>query len=85
MGWGTCSYCGSTWQTQNDHIKPQSKGGVTTTPCCRRCNQSKGAKTLVQWFRWLRDNDPYRWNKVVNYNYGRCGSIPDTVARIRDE
>lgn len=36
-----------------DHIVPESRGGATTvsniTLACRRCNRSKGTKTLEEW------------------------------------
>ncbi|MBL4708428.1 MAG: hypothetical protein JKY48_08335 [Flavobacteriales bacterium] len=36
-----CTYCGSSLKIQQDHIIAQIKGGVTTTPACAKCNQSK--------------------------------------------
>jgi len=36
-----CTYCSSTQKIQDDHIRAQSKGGVTTTEACATCNQSK--------------------------------------------
>jgi 5-methylcytosine-specific restriction endonuclease McrA len=48
-----CFYCGSKNEIQTDHVIPIAKGGRTSignlVPACRRCNQSKGAKLLVEW------------------------------------
>jgi 5-methylcytosine-specific restriction endonuclease McrA len=29
---GTCRYCGSTWQTEDDHVIAESKRGKRTVP-----------------------------------------------------
>lgn len=48
----TCAYCGKT-ATGFDHIVPRSKGGTddpdNLIPCCKRCNSSKGAKSLADF------------------------------------
>jgi len=36
-------------RAQQDHVLPKSRGGITTVPSCRRCNQSKGDKTPDEW------------------------------------
>lgn len=80
-----CTYCGSTLNIQDDHIMAQVKGGVTTTPSCAKCNQSKGDKPLMDWLRWIKGNNPYRWNRIVKYNFGRRNPIALKVQKIRDE
>lgn len=44
----TCKQCGSRTHLHVDHIKPESKGGLTTEDnlqtLCRSCNVKKGAK-----------------------------------------
>ena len=49
-----CAYCGATdVPLELDHIHPRSRGGADSpdnlTPACKRCNTSKGAKTLDEW------------------------------------
>jgi len=48
----TCAYCDGSCDTV-DHIVPLVRGGTNyegnLTPCCRRCNGSKGARTIVEW------------------------------------
>lgn len=80
-----CTYCGSNRNIQNDHIQAQSKGGATTTPACATCNQSKGNKALMEWLRWIKINDRYRWKRVVAFHKGKRGSISQKVQKIRDE
>ncbi|MGB0839322.1 MAG: HNH endonuclease [Chitinophagales bacterium] len=80
-----CTYCGSSRNIQNDHIRPQVRGGVTTTPACAACNQSKGAKSLLQWLRWTKEHKSYRWNKIKNYHQGKSGKISNMVQKVRDE
>jgi len=49
-----CDYCGSMTNIQLDHIIPISKGGPDSLDnlvySCRKCNISKGNKSLVQWY-----------------------------------
>lgn len=81
----TCKYCGSRWHTTKDHVIAKSKGGQDTVDACRACNQSKGNKALMAWLRWARRNNPYRWRKIRNYNYGRKNPIAKKVQKVRDE
>lgn len=81
---GICTYCGSTIQTQDDHVIARTKGGVSTVLACRACNQSKSAKPLMDWFRWLKYCDSYRWERVVQHNFGKRTEIADKVRRVRD-
>jgi len=48
---------------------------LSTVPACRACNQSKGDKPLMEWLRWVRQNDSYRWNRIKDFNYGKKGSV----------
>lgn len=47
-----CAYCGDR-ATTADHVIPHSQGGASTpdnlVAACRRCNTSKGARTLTAW------------------------------------
>jgi len=82
---GICIYCGSTWQTEDDHVIAESKHGKRTVPACQACNRSKGDKPLMQWLRGLKKNDQYRWNRIKKYNYGKKNDIASKVQKIRDE
>lgn len=48
-----CMECGSDESPSIDHIIPLSRGGSHSignlTTLCRKCNSSKGSKTLVEW------------------------------------
>jgi len=48
-----CAYCGEHADTL-DHVVPRHKGGLTIkenlVSCCRRCNGSKGAEDLWNWY-----------------------------------
>lgn len=81
----TCTYCGSSRNIQNDHVRAQSKGGVATVPACSPCNQSKGDKPLMEWLRWIKVNDSYRWNRIITLNHGKKNSIALKIQRVRDE
>lgn len=88
-GWdgtmGQCTYCGSAWKSQRDHVIARSKGDSTTVTACAACNQSKGSKPLMVWLRWLKRNERYRWNRIVAHNAGKRSVIAHKVHRVRDE
>lgn len=48
----TCTYCPRKADTV-DHVLPLVRGGTNyegnLTPCCRRCNGSKGGKMVAEW------------------------------------
>lgn len=80
-----CTYCGSSLKMTDDHVIAQSKGGKITVPACSACNLSKGKKPLMEWLRWVRKNDSYRWRRICMYNYGRKNSIAQKIQKVRDE
>ena len=80
-----CRYCGSSRGIEEEHVRAASKGGARTIPACRACNRSKGNKSLMEWFRWLKKNDQYRWRRIKDYNYGKKNEIAKKVQKIRDE
>ncbi len=80
-----CIYCGSIWHLEEEHVRAKSKGGATTVYACRACNRSKGNKPPMEWLRWLKKNDPYRWGRIRDYNYGRKNPIAKKVHKVRDE
>lgn len=80
-----CIYCGSSWETENDHVIAKTKRGKRTVQACQACNRSKGKKQLMVWLRWVKNNDSYRWNRIVNHNYRKRNDIAGKVQKIRDE
>ncbi len=80
-----CSYCGSSRNIEDEHIRAKSKRGKTTTPACQACNRSKGNKPLMEWFRWLKKNEPYRWNRIKNYNKRKRTPIAKKVKKIMNK
>jgi len=80
-----CKYCGSTWHTEEEHVRAKSKGGKQTIDACKPCNRSKSDKALMEWLRDIRSDDPYRWGRIKNYNKGRKNPIAKKVQKVRDE
>ncbi len=50
-----CCYCGSTQELSLDHLIPAKKGGLDIADnlvwACKRCNSSKGATDLLEWYQ----------------------------------
>ena len=48
-----CMYCGAEGPSEVDHVAPIARGGehdeMNLAPACRKCNASKGKKTLFEW------------------------------------
>jgi len=76
-----CSYCGSTWYIEEEHPRAKSRGGIKTVLACQACNRSKGDKTLSNWLDWLKENDSYRWNRIVNYQKRKRSKFANMVRR----
>jgi hypothetical protein len=64
---GKCTYCDvkttatpGPKQGQTDHVYPRSAGGTNAAEnaahACRTCNQMKGAKTLKEFLKYLRES-----------------------------
>ena len=64
-----CAYCGEHADTL-DHVIPRHKGGLTVrnnlVSCCRRCNGSKGANEVWEWY----EKQPF-------FREGRASEIQD--------
>jgi len=80
-----CYYCGSHLKIHQEHIMAKSKGGVKTIPACAKCNQSKGPKALMEWLRWIKVNDKYRWSRIQKYHFDKKSDISQKVHIVRDE
>lgn len=59
LGGSECTYCGAEAETI-DHKLPRSKGGTNhrenLTPACHRCNRRKGAMSVEDFLRRLRED-----------------------------
>ncbi|MGF7049144.1 5-methylcytosine-specific restriction endonuclease McrA [Paenibacillus sp. DS2015] len=69
---GKCCYCNERLtEATKDHIVPLVKGGELTAlniiPCCRRCNSSKKAIDLEQWYKNQPFYKEHRLNKINDY------------------
>jgi len=80
-----CIYCGSMHDIEFDHIIARSRGGVTTAPACKPCNQSKSNKQLMEWLRWVKTYRTDLWEKICAHNKRKRNPIAKKVQKIRDE
>ena len=50
---GLCVYCSLRPVDHLDHMVPKSRGGtgalVNLAPCCTKCGQDKGDRTIAEW------------------------------------
>lgn len=65
-----CAYCGDPADTL-DHVLPRHKGGLTVrenlVSCCRRCNGSKGAEYVFDWWLTKPFFDEERADKLIEW------------------
>ena len=76
-----CVYCGAGIEDgivfNLDHLLPQELGGTNASDnlvtCCKSCNNSKGTKTIRQFFAYLRDKgvDTDKIGKRIRRNIKR--------------
>lgn len=60
---------------------PTTEGKVI----CTVCLTSISDRTPVEWFRWLKRNDPAHWELLVEHNRLGYGEVSDLIRRIRIE
>jgi len=46
---------------------------------------SKWALGLKEWLRWVRDNRPALWKRIVEYNKRKRNKIAEKIRKVRDE
>ncbi len=63
-----CIYCGYSKNIQQYHLRDKCENRVTTVPACAKCNQNRGAKAFMEWFRWLKHNDIIVGLEYILYN-----------------
>jgi hypothetical protein len=78
-----CVYCGSGRNIEAEHVQARCRGGVTTKPACRKCNRSKGKKRLRSWLIWTKNNNSYRWKRIISWNKGKRSQIAKQIRTIK--
>ena len=85
---GQCAYCGATGKLTVDHVLPLKLGGLDEAanilPACVRCNCSKQATPVEQWYR----NQPFfsnaRWQLIQRHCPGAVGQLSLSIAVAGD-
>lgn len=80
-----CAYCGSTGPLTVDHVLALTAGGLdepsNIAPACSRCNCSKNATPVEQWFRRQPFFAEARWRKLQQHAGPACaGQLPLVAA-----
>lgn len=67
----SCSYCGSKDNQSIDHMVPLARGGIhelsNLIPACKKCNSSKCASSVEQWYKSQTFFNEPRWLKIQRY------------------
>lgn len=86
-GMKECIYCSATENLTFDHLIPKNEGGPdiisNQVPACRRCNSSKGATDVIEWYQ-KRDTSIPRlvWGKYLKLKhdmYEREGMLDEKL------
>jgi hypothetical protein len=89
-----CIYCGSTEKLTVEHILPSSRGGPNTADnaifICKKCNSSKGAKRLYEWFGFdNKDKIPSiaegKYLKLIFELHKQLGTLDLTKEELREK
>ena len=69
-----CIYCGHKHPEQHltiDHVRPRFLGGNDVSkncvPACYACNQSKGSRDWLSWFRTTFPPNPLTEQRIVQW------------------
>ncbi len=67
----SCAYCLSLGHLGVDHVLPLRHGGLdeagNIVPACYRCNSSKGARPVEEWYRRQPFFTEARWRKIQRH------------------
>lgn len=70
----SCAYCGSVHDLTQDHIIPLNADGLNVSynivPACKSCNSSKGARSLINWYKKQVFFNESKLHKVINWLNG---------------
>lgn len=76
---GQCAYCGVAGKLTVDHVLPLKLGGLDEAanilPACVRCNASKQATPVEQWYRAQPFFSSARWRKIQRHCPGAAGQL----------
>lgn len=76
---GQCAYCGAVGKLTVDHVLPLKLGGLDEAanilPACVRCNASKQATPVEQWYRAQPFFNEARWRKIQRHCPGAVGQL----------
>ena len=68
-----CAYCGAKDNLEQEHIIPVNDGGMykigNIVPSCRKCNASKGSKSVDSWYI---NSDVFNADRFQKINLYRC-------------
>lgn len=85
---GQCAYCGATGKLTVDHVLPLKLGGLDEAanilPACVRCNASKQATPVEQWYRAQSFFSEARWWKLQRHCPGAAGQLPLALLPSQD-
>ncbi len=66
-----CAYCHASGRLSVDHVLPLFQGGLdqadNIVPACGRCNSSKGARHVEEWYRRQPFFTEERWRKIQRH------------------
>lgn len=68
---GQCAYCGARGKLEREHVVPVMRSGAyimgNIIPACKRCNQSKHDKDLMEWYPRQVFYDEHRMSKICEF------------------
>jgi hypothetical protein len=74
---GRCAYCGTHGKMTVDHVVPLSRGGFdeasNIVPACTKCNSSKHARPVLEWYQSQPFFKQSQWDKIVRHCKSKFG------------
>gem|GEM_PF-2546490 len=74
-------YCGSALILTED----ATEGSVTEHDTCIICTESIKGRPVLEWLRWVKKHNAYRWELIASYHAGKTHAIAQDVQQVLEE
>lgn len=80
-----CVFCGSRKKIHTIHEMLAMDAATENGHICQECLNSIGNHTTMEWFRWLKRNNPVHWQRLIDHHRLGLSKLSNTIRIVRIE